>query len=87
MRHADLVEVTTKDNRRFPAELVGRDPDTDIAVLRIKADRLTAVPFGDSDRVEVGDFVLAIGNPFGIGQTATSGIVSAVGRTGLGIEG
>jgi Do/DeqQ family serine protease len=87
IKGADLVEVTTKDNRRFPAELVGRDPDTDIAVLRIKADRLTAVPFGDSDRVEVGDFVLAIGNPFGIGQTATSGIVSAVGRTGLGIEG
>ena len=87
IKGADLVEVTTKDNRRFQAELVGRDPDTDIAVLRLKADRLTAVPFGDSDRVEVGDFVLAIGNPFGIGQTATSGIVSAVGRTGLGIEG
>jgi Do/DeqQ family serine protease len=84
---ATQIEVTTKDNRRFPAELVGRDPETDIAVLKIKADRLTAVPLGDSDRLEVGDFVLAIGNPFGLGQTVTSGIVSALGRTGLGIEG
>jgi Do/DeqQ family serine protease len=84
---ASLIEVTTKDNRRFPAELIGRDPATDIAVLRIKPDRLTAVPLGDSDRLEVGDFVLAIGNPFGLGQTVTSGIVSALGRTGLGIEG
>ncbi len=84
---ATQIEVTTKDNRRLPAELVGRDPETDIAVLKIKADRLTAVPLGDSDRLEVGDFVLAIGNPFGLGQTVTSGIVSALGRTGLGIEG
>src|SRR5919112_6079619 len=84
---ATRIEVTTKDNRRFAAELVGRDPDTDIAVLRIKPDRLTAVPLGNSDQLEVGDFVLAIGNPFGLGQTVTSGIVSALGRTGLGIEG
>jgi Do/DeqQ family serine protease len=84
---ATQIEVTTKDNRRFKAELVGRDPDTDIAVLRIKPDRLTAVPLGNSDQLEVGDFVLAIGNPFGLGQTVTSGIVSALGRTGLGIEG
>jgi Do/DeqQ family serine protease len=84
---ATAIEVTTKDNRRFPADLIGRDPDTDIAVLRIKPDRLTAVPLGDSARLEVGDFVLAIGNPFGLGQTVTSGIVSALGRTGLGIEG
>jgi Do/DeqQ family serine protease len=84
---ATQIEVTTKDNRRFAAELVGRDPETDIAVLKIKADRLTAVPLGDSDRLEVGDFVLAIGNPFGLGQTVTSGIVSALGRTGLGLEG
>lgn len=84
---ATSIEVTTKDNRRFPAELVGRDPATDIAVLRIRPDRLTAVPLGDSDRIEVGDFVLAIGNPFGLGQTVTSGIVSALGRTGLSAEG
>lgn len=84
---ATAIEVTTKDNRRFPAKLVGRDPATDIAVLRIKPDRLTAVPFGNSDRLEVGDFVLAVGNPFGLGQTVTSGIVSALGRTGLGAEG
>ncbi|ANY83666.1 peptidase (plasmid) [Microvirga ossetica] len=84
---AAAIEVTTKDNRRFPADLIGRDPDTDIAVLRIKSDHLTPVPLGDSDRLEVGDFVLAIGNPFGLGQTVTSGIVSALGRTGLGIEG
>ena len=81
------IEVTTKDNRRFSAKLVGRDPDTDIAVLQIPASGLTAVPIGDSDRLQVGDFVLAIGNPFGLGQTVTSGIVSALGRSGLGIEG
>jgi serine protease Do len=81
------MEVTTKDNRRFKAQLVGRDQGTDIALLRIKADNLTAIPLGDSDTLEVGDFVLAIGNPFGLGQTVTSGIVSALGRTGLGIEG
>jgi Do/DeqQ family serine protease len=84
---ADRIEVTTKDNRRFQAKLVGRDPDTDVAVLQIPAQRLTALELGDSDRVEVGDFVLAIGNPFGLGQTVTSGIVSALGRSGLGIEG
>ncbi len=84
---ATAIEITTKDNRRFPAQLVGRDPATDLAVLKINPDRLTAVPLGDSDRLEVGDFVLAIGNPFGLGQTVTSGIVSALGRTGLGIEG
>jgi Do/DeqQ family serine protease len=84
---ADRIEVTTKDNRRFAAKLVGRDPETDIAVLKIEADGLAAVPMGNSDQVEVGDFVLAIGNPFGLGQTVTSGIVSALGRSGLGIEG
>ena len=81
------IEVITKDNRRFTAQLVGRDQATDIALLSIKADGLTAIPLGDSDSLEVGDFVLAIGNPFGLGQTVTSGIVSALGRTGLGIEG
>jgi Do/DeqQ family serine protease len=87
VRGASVIEVTTKDGRAFRARLVGRDKATDIAVLQIRADRLTAVPFGDSAALEVGDFVLAIGNPFGLGQTVTSGIVSALGRTGLGIEG
>src|SRR5689334_12346981 len=87
VENADAIEVTTKDNRRFRARLVGRDPDTDIAVLKIDPTNLTALEFGDSDRLEVGDFVLAIGNPFGLGQTVTSGIVSALGRSGLGIEG
>jgi Do/DeqQ family serine protease len=82
-----VIEVTLKDKRHFRARLVGRDPETDIAVLKIDADHLTAVPFGDSDRLRVGDYALAIGNPFGLGQTVTSGIVSALGRTGLGIEG
>jgi len=81
---ATLIEVTTRDTRRFKAELVGGDPETDLAVLRIKADQLTAVPLGNSDEAQVGDFVLAVGNPFGLGQTVTSGIVSALGRTGVG---
>src|ERR1700751_1952197 len=87
VENATNIEVTFKDNRRFNAKLIGRDPDTDIAVLQIPANGLTAVPIGDSDRLQVGDFVLAIGNPFGLGQTVTSGIVSALGRSGLGIEG
>jgi Do/DeqQ family serine protease len=87
VENADLIEVTLRDKRRFRAKLVGRDGPTDIAVLKIPADGLTAVPMGDSDKSEVGDFVLAIGNPFGLGQTVTSGIVSAIGRSGLGIEG
>src|SRR5215472_15674372 len=87
VKGANSIEVTTKDNRRFKAQLVGRDQATDIALLRIKGDNLTAIPIGDSDAIEVGDFVMAIGNPFGLGQTVTSGIVSALGRTGLGIEG
>jgi Do/DeqQ family serine protease len=81
------ITVTTKDNRKYPAKLVGRDTATDVAVLKIEPGHLTAVPFGDSDKLQVGDFVVAIGNPFGLGQTVTSGIVSALGRTGLGIEG
>jgi Do/DeqQ family serine protease len=87
IENAISIEVTTKDNRRFSAHLVGQDPDTDIAVLQIAAAGLTAVPFGDSSALQVGDFVLAIGNPFGLGQTVTSGIVSALGRSGLGLEG
>ena len=76
--------MTTKDNRRFKAKLIGRDPETDIAVLQIPASSLTAVPVGDSDRLQVGDFVLAIGNPFGLGQTVTSGIISALGAAASG---
>jgi Do/DeqQ family serine protease len=87
VENATSIEVTTKDNRRFTARLIGRDPATDIAVLQIPAEHLTAVPMGDSSRLQVGDFVLAVGNPFGLGQTVTSGIVSALGRSGLGIEG
>jgi serine protease Do len=80
--------VTTKDGRRFAAKLVGRDPGTDIAVLQLQdASSLKAMSLGDSDRLEVGDFVLAVGNPFGLGQTVTTGIVSALGRTGLGKQG
>lgn len=84
---ADEVLVTLKDRRRFPAELVGSDPQTDVALLQIEADGLTALELGDSDSVKVGDFVVAIGNPFGLGQTVTSGIVSALGRSGINPEG
>jgi Do/DeqQ family serine protease len=87
VENATRIEVTTKDNRRLTAKLIGRDADTDVAVLQIPAGNLVAVPMGDSDHLQVGDFVLAIGNPFGLGQTVTSGIVSALGRSGLGIEG
>jgi serine protease Do/serine protease DegQ len=87
VKDAQEIVVGTKDRRVFKAQLVGSDPGTDIALLRIPAEELTAIPFADSDRVNVGDFVVAIGNPFGIGQTVTSGIVSAVGRSGLSMEG
>jgi serine protease Do len=82
------AQITTKDGHRFTAKLVGRDPATDIAVLQIQGvSGLKAIPMGDSDRLEVGDFVIAVGNPFGLGQTVTSGLVSALGRTGLGKQG
>lgn len=82
------VQITTKDGRQFSAKVIGRDPPTDVAVLRIQNPAgLKALAFGDSDALEVGDFVLAIGNPFGLGQTVTSGLVSALGRTGLGKQG
>ncbi|QAU37837.1 trypsin-like peptidase domain-containing protein [Bradyrhizobium guangdongense] len=82
------VQVTTKDGRQFSARVIGRDPPTDIAVLQLQSPAgLKALAFGDSDALEVGDFVLAIGNPFGLGQTVTSGLVSALGRTGLGKQG
>jgi Do/DeqQ family serine protease len=81
---ADAITVTLQDARDFKATVVGADPDTDIAVLRIDADHLQALPLADSSTVQVGDFVVAVGDPFGLGQTVTSGIVSALNRTGLG---
>ncbi len=87
INNAQEIVVTLKDRRTLKARLVGTDPGTDVAVLKIDAHNLAELKFGDSDAMNVGDFVVAIGNPFGIGQTVTSGIVSALGRTGLGIEG
>ncbi|TSA11585.1 MAG: Do family serine endopeptidase [Betaproteobacteria bacterium] len=87
INNAQEVVVTLKDRRALKARLVGTDPGTDVAVLKIDAQNLAELKFGDSDALNVGDFVVAIGNPFGIGQTVTSGIVSALGRSGLGIEG
>jgi Do/DeqQ family serine protease len=87
IKDAREVVVTLKDNRRVAAKLVGSDPGTDIALLKIQAANLVEVKIGDSDELQVGDFVIAIGNPFGLGQTATSGIVSALGRSGLSVEG
>jgi Do/DeqQ family serine protease len=84
---ADEIKVTLKDGRSFHARLLGKDPDMDIAVLKIPAEHLTALHWADSDKLRVGDFVVAIGSPFGLNQTVTSGIVSALGRSGLGIEG
>ena len=84
---AHEITVTLRDGRSLQAEVVGTDPDADVAVIQVEADGLTAVSRADSDQLRVGDFVVAIGNPFGLGQTVTSGIVSALGRSGLGIEG
>jgi serine protease Do len=82
--NASIVRITTKDGRKFAARLVGRDPPTDVALLQIRnPGGLTAIRLGDSDALQVGDFVIAVGNPFGLGQTVTSGLVSALGRTGL----
>jgi serine protease Do/serine protease DegQ len=87
VRDAQQIVVTLKDARRLQAKLLGSDAGTDVALLKVEPENLKALPFGDSDGLRVGDYVLAIGNPFGLGQTVTSGIVSALGRTGLNIEG
>ena len=84
---AEKITVTLKDRRSFQGELIGSDPATDIALLAIEPEDLQALPLGDSDELAVGDLVVAIGNPFGLGQTATSGIVSALGRSGFTREG
>jgi Do/DeqQ family serine protease len=83
---AQEIEVTLSDSRRAIAKVIGTDPDTDLAVLRITLDRLPVIALGNSDTLQVGDKVLAIGNPFGVGQTVTGGIVSALGRNQLGIN-
>lgn len=84
---ADEIAVGLKDGRSFEAKLIGTDPDTDLAVIQIPAENLTALQLAKSDELQVGDFVVAVGNPFGLGQTVTSGIVSALGRTGIrGLE-
>ncbi|MCU4675475.1 Do family serine endopeptidase [Catenovulum sp. 2E275] len=83
----DKIMITLKDGRQYEAKKLGADAETDIALLQIEADDLTDIPLADSDKIRVGDFAVAIGNPFAIGQTVTSGIVSALGRSGLGIEG
>ena len=87
IKGADEVQVALEDGRNFEAKVRGSDPDLDIAILEIDAKDLVDVKLANSDQLEVGDFVVAIGNPFGLGQTVTTGIVSASGRTGLGIEG
>ena len=83
---ADEIAVMLPGNRNMAARIVGTDPDTDLAVLKVKGDNLTPITFGDSDRIRVGDVVLAIGDPFGVGQTVTMGIVSATGRNRMGIN-
>ncbi len=83
---ADEIEIALSDGRKMSAKIVGTDPDTDLAVIKVDAEHLPAITFASSDRLNVGDVVLAIGNPFGVGQTVTQGIVSALGRSHLGIN-
>jgi S1-C subfamily serine protease len=87
VRNAEQIGLALADGRRIEATLVGTDPASDIALVRIAAPGLAALPLANSDELEIGDYVVAIGNPFGLGQTATAGIVSALGRSGLGVEG
>jgi Do/DeqQ family serine protease len=83
---ADEIEVVLNDSRRASGKVIGTDPESDLAILRISLDRLPVITLGNSDALQVGDQVLAIGNPFGVGQTVTGGIVSALGRNRLGIN-
>lgn len=83
---ADEIEIALSDGRKMSAKVVGTDPDTDLALIKVDADHLPAIAFASSDKLNVGDVVLAIGNPFGVGQTVTQGIVSALGRSHLGIN-
>ncbi|MDT8989548.1 trypsin-like peptidase domain-containing protein [Curvibacter sp. APW13] len=83
---ADEIDVLLQDGRHASGKVIGTDPDSDLAVLKIELDKLPAIVWGNSDTVQVGDQVLAIGNPFGVGQTVTSGIISALGRNQLGIN-
>lgn len=83
---ADEIEIALSDGRKMSAKVVGTDPDTDLALIKIEADHLPAITFASSDKLNVGDVVLAIGNPFGVGQTVTQGIISALGRNHLGIN-
>ena len=83
VENADKITVTLNDGRNYTAKVVGKDPETDVAVLQIKADDLAALSLGNSDALQVGDFVVAIGNPFGLKHTVTAGIVSALGRAGI----
>ncbi|MBD2815369.1 Do family serine endopeptidase [Xenorhabdus sp. Flor] len=88
INNADKIKVQLNDGREYSAKLIGRDPQTDIALLQLKdAKNLTAIKFANSDQLRVGDYAVAIGNPFGLGQTVTSGIISALGRSGLNLEG
>lgn len=87
IQDANDIEVRLKDGRTFKAKKLGADPESDIALLQIEAEKLVQIPLADSDKTRVGDFAVAIGNPFGLEQTVTSGIISALGRGGLGIEG
>lgn len=84
---ADEIKVTLRNGETHEAKLIGTDPDSDVAVIQINAKSLTAIPLANSEEHQVGDFAIAIGNPFGLGQTVTSGIISAIERSGLGIEG
>jgi Do/DeqQ family serine protease len=83
IKDAETITVTLKNGRQLKAQLVGTDAATEVALLRVPASELISIPFADSDTLKVGDVVLAIGNPFGVGQTVTSGIISALGRSGL----
>jgi serine protease Do/serine protease DegQ len=87
IENATEITVTLLDNRSLTAKVVGKDEGSDVAVLQVQGNNLTAIPIADSDKTEVGDFVVAIGNPFGLGHTVTSGIVSALGRSGINPEG